>query len=232
MLLTSITIDGDHILLTLGFHLAGKERLSGKDLIGKCKKNGVKSLEHVEGEFVSIFSEGSTRSLHIVNDRFGSRPMFLLETHSEIYFSSNFVFLQYFFREEARPDIIGYMQLFSYGHTIGERTIIEDIKRIQPASHMILTPQQVKKKRYWNFEYTPDENLLPNVYCETVFDAFKTATLSRVKIFGNGLIALSGGLDSRLLSGALPVNSGSHAFTRELSIRCLFSYDSILGSKK
>lgn len=209
----TISTDDDNILLTLGFHLPHRQRQSGKDLIVKCRRRGAKILEHIEGEFVSIYSEGAIGALHIVNDRFASRPIFLLERRCGIYFSSNFMFLQYFIQNNLKYDITGCLQLFSYGHTIGKRTIVNDIKRLPPANHLILTPQEIKTKRYWAYKHVPDEALISDSYSEKVFDAFKTATQSRAKLFGSGIIALSGGLDSRLLSGAMPSNSRFTAFT-------------------
>lgn len=209
----NIAVDGDNILLTLGFHLPCKQKHSSKDLVEKCRHEGANILEHIEGEFVSVYSDGSIGALHIVNDRFASRPMFIFEKDSGVYFSSNLLFLQYFIQEKLRPDIAGIVQLFSYNHPIGERTTIKNIQRFSPASHVILTPKKVIKKSYWDFAYDPDENLTPDTYSQKVFDALKTATQSRTKLFGDGVVALSGGLDSRLLAGALPINSGFRTFT-------------------
>jgi hypothetical protein len=139
--------------------------------------------------------------------------MFIFKGDSGVYFSSNLLFLQYFIPEKLRPDIAGILQLFSYNHTIGERTTIKNIKRFSPASHVILTPKKAMKKSYWDYVYDTDVNLMPDAYSQKVFDAFKTATQFRVKLFGGGVIALSGGLDSRLLAGALPINAGFRAFT-------------------
>jgi hypothetical protein len=209
----AVLTDGDSILLTHGFHLPQDQRKSGRDLIQKCRHRGPQLLENFEGEFVSVYSGGATETLHIVNDRFGSRPMFLLNNHSGIFFSSNILFLHYITQIKQKPDIIGCLQLFSYGHTIGERTTVSNIMRMAPANHLILTPEKITKRRYWKFEHVPQEGLDQDKYSEEVFDAFKSATLSRIRLFGKGVVALSGGLDSRLLAGAVPGDSGFDAFT-------------------
>src|SRR4030067_2301996 len=82
-----------NLLVTLGFLYKSGSIMHPKDLLELCDKNTPKALEEYEGEFVAIFVEGYSGKMHIINDRFASRPFYILQTTDRIYFSSNLAFL-------------------------------------------------------------------------------------------------------------------------------------------
>ena len=99
----------------------------------------VEQLEETEGEFVAVLSEESG-TVHIINDRFGSRPFYILENQDGIYFSSNLAFLLQLVGRSYESDILGWFHMFSYGHTLGSRTTFKNVKRLLPASHVVISP--------------------------------------------------------------------------------------------
>ena len=193
--------DKGNTLLTLGF-ICSPETFSSPEELERC-----------EGEFVVILSEPSGK-LHIVNDRFGSRPFYISESPNGIYFSSNLAFLLDLVGGNHEPDILGWFHMFSYGHTYGSRTTFKDFKRLLPATHIVISPNAIlEQKRYWRLEYTPTAGLDPVSYSQEVFEAFKKGATLRSRVVGRGVVALSGGLDSRLVAAALPHDVEFSAFT-------------------
>jgi len=196
--------EDDNLLLILGFLFKTDSISTNKKLLELCVQKSTKVIEDSEGEFVSIFVCGHSGEIHIINDRFASRPFYILHCIDGIYFSSNLHFLLYLKQDRNEVDILGWLQIFAYGHTIGSRTTFRDIKRIPPASHLTISPNNIEQKQYWHLEYAPEHDLNLVKYCEQVFDAFKAGAESRTRLVGKGIVPLSGGLDSRLVAGAIP----------------------------
>ena len=170
-------------------------------------------LEKSSGEFTAIYADAKSGTMHIVNDRFAARPMFYVERGQEIFFSSNIAFLLHLVGGKPAVDTLGVLQVFCYGHTLGSRTNFSDVKRIGPASHLTLSAKGMSKKTYWKVQYDVDDGLNPVEHAEKVFDAFRESVRIRCGIMKEGFVALSGGLDSRLVAGAAGKDSGLFAYT-------------------
>jgi len=170
-------------------------------------------LEKAEGEFVAIHSDRSGE-VHIVNDRFGSRPFYILNHENGVYFSSNLFFLMHLLGKADEPDAVGWFQVLSCGHTFGNRTNFKNVRRLPPASHLTISADGVPhENRYWRMEYRVDTALDLDSHCNKVFAAFQSGAELRSRLTGKGVLALSGGLDSRLVAGALPNRKNFSAFT-------------------
>jgi hypothetical protein len=208
-----VTDDARNVLVILGFVLTGETGAGPKDLLAACVATGGESLTQSEGEFLAIFADASSGAVHLVNDRFAARACYVARTASGVYFSSNVAFLLLLARERYRPDVVGWLEVVSYAHTNGVRTTAAGIQRLLPATHMTLTPSHVEDRRYWRLEHRPDSRLDPGPYSAEVFAAFRAGAARRARLVGDGILALSGGLDSRLVAAALPDNVDFEAFT-------------------
>ncbi|HWW88093.1 MAG TPA: hypothetical protein VNZ26_31060 [Vicinamibacterales bacterium] len=181
-----------------------------RTLLSACATTGPEALEECEGQFVAIYADHEG-AVHIVNDRFSSRPLYLLRTNQGTYFSSNLGFLLAFSHVSHRPDPIGWLQASAFAHTLGKRTTAEGVERLRPATHLTVTAERVIERQYWCLQHRPIAALDPAVHSEEVFQTFQTGTQRFARLADKGILALSGGLDSRLIAGALP--GGYEAFT-------------------
>jgi hypothetical protein len=160
-----------------------------------------------------VFADARSGNLHLVNDRFGARPCYVLRAPHAVYFSSNVRFLLHLARERYRPDVQGWLEVFTCGHTVGTRTTLASVRRLRPGTHLTLTPAADHERRYWRLEHQPDPGLDPGKHSSAVFEAFRAGAERRARLVGEGVVAVSGGLDSRLLAGALGKRHGFSAFT-------------------
>ena len=202
-----------NLLVTFGFLYPLESITSRKKLLELCVGNSSQILEECEGEFVSIVAEGHSGTVHIINDRFASRSFYVLQTNDGVYFSSNLAFLLYFVGGKQETDVLGWLQIFSYGRTLETRTTFRDIKRIRPGTHVTITSDGMQEKQYWRLEYKPETDLNPVTHSEEVFKTFQAGTALRAKLVGEGIVAISGGLDSRLVASTLCPNARFSAFT-------------------
>jgi Asparagine synthase len=200
-------------LATLGFVLTPSGTAEPKDLLASCTASGAGTLTEREGEFVAIFADAASGAVHVVNDRFAARPCYVLRNDGEVYFSSNVAFLLHLARVRYRPDVVGWLEAFSYAHTNGARTTVDGVERLRPATHVTITPSAVTKRQYWRLEHRPDRGLDPARHSAEVFDAFRHSAGQRARLFGKGVLALSGGLDSRLVAAAVPRDTDFETFT-------------------
>lgn len=198
-----------NVLVTLGFVLSG----DAEALLPLALRTAGLSLEECEGEFVAVLAEAATGTVHVVNDRFSSRPLYTLRRDDGVYFSSNLAFLLTLARAPYRPDVVGWLEVCTLNHTLGTRTTSDNVQRLRPATHLTITPERVRERQYWRLEHRPDPGLDPATHSAEVFQAFRMSAERRARIVGKGVLALSGGLDSRLVAGALPRDTEYSAFT-------------------
>jgi hypothetical protein len=195
--------DDGTALALLGFTLT-----EPKDML----RTGARALDDCEGEFVAALADRN--GLHLVNDRFATRPCYILRADDVTYFSSNLRFLYVLACQRYRPDIIGWLQVFTAAHTLGARTTAAGVQRLPPATHLTLTlPNRATERRYWRLEHQPETSLDPAAHSAATFAAFRAGAERRARMLRAGVLALSGGLDSRILAAALPSDSGFAAFT-------------------
>lgn len=202
--------DEGNALLVLGF-LPEADTLD--DLLQHCIRSGGRVLDTLEGEFVAVFADAASRTLHVVNDRFASRPFYLLRRSTATYFSSSPRFLLSLANEQHHPDVVGWLEVCAIGHTIGRRTTVSGLERLEPASHSTITPDGVVSRRYWQLMHRPDDGLDPARHSQAVFEAFCTGARRRARLAPRAVVALSGGLDSRLVAAALPSELDLRLFT-------------------
>ena len=196
--------NGKYSLITLGFHDLSYDRLL---------PDPATKIEKSEGEFVSILLEHASDRIHIINDRFASRPFYILQAGERVVFSSNLFFLAHLADCRLKPDPLGWLQIFSYSHTLGTRTNLADVNRIQPASHVVISKGGVRTRQYWRLSHDVQDDLDPVRHAEETFEAFCAGAAARSRLVNKGFVSLSGGLDSRLAAAAIPKDADFFAFT-------------------
>src|SRR5262249_28251317 len=111
------------------------------------------------------------------------------------------------------PDPLGWLQIFSFGHTLGRTTNCIGAQRLRPGTHLTITPDRIVERTYWKLEHKPENDLDPDSFADEVFEAFKASAAWRARRSLRSIIALSGGLDSRLVAACLPKDRDITAFT-------------------
>ncbi len=173
----------------------------------------VEDIKRAEGEFVAIYKQRNSDELHIINDRFAARPFYYLQTPDKLLFCSNLFLLLQLAGSPIRLDPLGLIQIFLFSHTIGTQTHLQSVCRLTPASHLMVSKQAIRHTQYWKLRYDVRDDLNPEEFARDVFSAFRDGVGKRVHLMKKGFLALSGGLDSRLIAGCLPENAAFSAVT-------------------
>jgi Asparagine synthase len=204
-------------ILTLGFHdVCSKDLLIHANTIPNCGSSfedlGMQ-IEKSQGEFVSLLMNKDSGDIKIINDRFAARPFYISQSGARIMFSSNLFFLLSIGKTSLQPDPLGWLQIFSYGHTLSTRTNHRNIIKVRPATHITVSNKGLQERQYWKLKHVPVDNLDPETYADEVFTAFKESAASRSQLVNKGFVSLSGGLDSRLVAAAIPEMADFFFFT-------------------
>lgn len=98
--------------------------------------------------------------------------------------------------------IDGAYMLLSYGFMLEDKTLCEQVRKIQPGCYVTFENNVVTEKCYYKLDNTPDMNITENEAIELVDENFRKAVIREFEKdceYGyQHLVALSGGLDSRM----------------------------------
>jgi len=188
----------------------------------------LRRIREADGEYVAVavtdpagdFAAPGTSSggaLHIITDRFASRPCFFSSSGGAFRFSTNLAFLLEMIPGGVTLDPLPLMQLLSIGHTLSGRTTFREVDRIRPAEHLIVENGRITSRQTYyrpGVPYsplpdspTPDGPIPDSPITDYKAHAGQTyaelaASVEKRSRGRTGFVSLSGGLDSRLIAAA------------------------------
>jgi asparagine synthase (glutamine-hydrolysing) len=168
---------------------------------------GVQALDRLEGMFAIAILDTVSRTVTLARDPYGIKPLFYIEHGDRVAFCSEMSGLVEIAVPAPKLDwqaAVEYLQWGLYDHS--ERTFIEGVKHLRPGHYLVLdvdTGKLGEPVRYW---WPPVATTYKGTYNDAV-DNVRTLFLDSVK---RNLrsdvplgIALSGGLDSSAITGAV-----------------------------
>jgi asparagine synthase (glutamine-hydrolysing) len=202
-----------------GRRIEGCGGLAAKVLFNRVHTHGIEGLEQVNGNCAVIAYEAPTQRVHLVSDVCGMLPVFHIETtHGQVYGS--------------HPDVVA--SAASETHRLDETSLAEFIlsgtvtppysyyAHVRAAeSGTIFTVDvsadrsaSLAKRRHFTLEYRADPNAREDELAEELGSALRRAVRRRtLPRLGRSAIALSGGLDSRVILASAINAPDSLAFT-------------------
>jgi len=170
-----------------------------------------KALKRFIGMFAFAVWDKRDRSLLLVRDRVGIKPLLYQKTPQRLLFGSELKALYQHpkFKRNLLPNGLG--QFFCFGNTIGESTVYKDTYKL-PAAHYLRISEDgdMSLNRYWsineiergtfNGSFEDAQEELTEL-CESAFN-YRLVSDVPVGVF------LSGGIDSTLLSAFLKKRLG------------------------
>ncbi|WP_298898703.1 hypothetical protein [uncultured Psychroserpens sp.] len=172
------------------------------------------SDDSVSGSFSLAAFNKLNRELIFCTDPIGVYPMFYSSNRNNFFVTSNFMLAA--IASKSDLDEVGIVQK-AVGKeflNLGDRTILKEVKRLLPGEYIKLNPQnKTLDKVYDNtlFNITDTRRPKKKDYVNYWKD-FKKEVEYALAQFNKNYLALSGGMDSRILLGALP---------NDLPIKCL-----------
>ena len=168
---------------------------------------GVKTLDKLEGMFAIAMLDTVERTITLARDPYGIKPLFYSADADRIGFCSEMSGL--FEVAVSKPKLdwqsaVDYLQWGIYDHS--ERTFVEGVKHLRPAHYLVIdtvTGKVGEPVRYWwpsvATTYTGSYDTAVDEVRSLFLDSVKRNLRSDVPLG----IALSGGLDSSAITGAV-----------------------------
>jgi asparagine synthase (glutamine-hydrolysing) len=161
---------------------------------------GPNFVSRIEGMFAIAIWDKTARALHLYRDRIGKKPLVYKTTgEGSIYFASEIKALYSLEKPSiSTVDIDSVTTFLAFGHTSNPKTIINNIFKLPPATHLKWSGGVIEISNFWtpkigNNESSLDENIY---HAKTLIEnAIKKRLISERPLGA----FLSGGIDSSLV---------------------------------
>ncbi len=170
----------------------------------------------LRGMFAFGIWDDAKRSLFLVRDRLGVKPLAYCSRGGELAFASTVGALGAGgFRGDVDPAAV--LQFLEYGNVAGDQCIVEGISKLPPATILEWRDGRIMQRTYWTLPHWEDTAASPVSFNEAVEEA-ETLIIeaTRLRLISDVPMAalLSSGVDSTLVCWALSrLNANLTAFT-------------------
>ncbi len=162
-------------------------------------------LGRLAGMFAFALWDEHRRSLYLVRDRLGVKPLFwMADERGTLYFASEMRAFRALPDPPAALNRRAALQYFSTGYVMGEDAILRGVKRVSPGSFLQWSPgERVAERRYWDlaaiWSNAPSSPKSDSEYREAFNDHLDRGIAERLLSDVPLGAFLSGGLDSSLI---------------------------------
>ena len=162
------------------------------------------TLKRMNGMFAFALWDGRRREMVLARDRLGKKPLYYVQPGdgSLVFASEMKALVAAGLVDRRKIDAVALDQFWTFGYTLGERTIYEQVRRLPPAHFAVWKDGELAVTEYWDcpFGLEPFEGRggrdLADELCQLLSDAVRLRLISDVPV---GLF-LSGGIDSSLIA--------------------------------
>lgn len=157
---------------------------------------GADCVHKLNGMFAFAIYDARNRSVFAARDRFGEKPLYVLESGGTLYLASELKALVEGGLVDKRLDGVAMYNYFANGYVMGPRTIFRGVRRLQPGHWLKADAAGVREQAYWRPPVPTDEHRNEKEVLRDVLplltDAVRMRLVSDVPV---GFF-LSGGVDS------------------------------------
>jgi len=157
---------------------------------------------HLDGSFCVALYDERRQTLILATDRFSTRTFYWAQAGGALLFASELKALLAAPSLSRTIDVQTLSECFAFNRTLGERTLLEAVRRLAPATvlEFDIASRSVKQHAYWQ----PDDDLhqrlpLSPGRLEAIAEAFCRAVRLRTAGPRRVGVSLSAGLDSRAI---------------------------------
>jgi asparagine synthase (glutamine-hydrolysing) len=176
-------------------------------LIGLHSRSKQDLGRYLRGSFNAFIVDQRRKTIEIVNDRFGFRPLYYHRTGDELVFASEVKAILKHGKFKKVVNAAGLADFFHFGFVTGDKTFFEGIEMLPSGVTAEFRNGDLKVKKYWDPAFTDTERPNQSSESEHVYQ-LATAIQDAVKVNTDGGfrfgLPLSGGLDSRVIAACIP----------------------------
>jgi asparagine synthase (glutamine-hydrolysing) len=179
-------------------------------------------LLETDGDFIIYAFNKKTNDFAIINDIMGRLPFYYYKNKELVVASREIPFVSSLIHPYQERDNVfdrmGIAQMLLFSHTLGKRTLLNNVFRLEPATVIRLNGTgalfQIDTVHRFNFEAKSHSNLSVEKNAGELVSLFSQACRNRADSNAKNIVTLSGGLDSRAVAACLHKNKiPGHAVT-------------------
>jgi hypothetical protein len=167
-------------------------------------EEAVECLKGLDGPFAVVMWHEGLRRLTIVTDILGMQPLYFHRQPGLFAFASEVRALTSSGVCDASPDPAGWGAFLSFGHTIADRTLVADVRRVAAGSVVVYEPDSdtLSASPYWSWP-SARVSVVDDATIDKLGDRIVEEVCGCLAYHPRPVVCLSGGYDSRLILGAL-----------------------------
>lgn len=157
------------------------------------------ALTQFNGMYAFAFWDNQTRSLTLVRDRVGIKPLYYVETGEGIAFASELKSLLQLPEVQVKLDPNLIESYMSVGYCPGETTMLAPIRKLPPGYRLNIRDQTIFLEEYWDITYPPSHQVIDrgeDYYLKTLHEIFQSSVAWQLRSDVPLGVFLSGGVDS------------------------------------
>lgn len=190
-------------------------------LLNSYENEGDTFFSKLRGSFSGLLYDKSADKYIVFTDHIGSRFLYYVSTDETLFVSSLISECYAFLKQNNLSYSLSrdnaYL-LMTYGYMLEDRTLCDQIKKIEPGCYMTFQHGKVKQTQYCVIDNTPDLNISEEDALEIMDSEFRRVIkmeFDKDEEYGyRHVVALSGGLDSRMVSWV----AHEMGYTRQLNM--------------
>lgn len=200
---------GDISLIFSGECFVESENGTGDKLIQLYEKEGKKFLEKLNGLFCGLLIDKPSRKILLFNDRYGIQRIYFHEKEGHFYFASEAKALLRILPELRQFDSEGVADFLTYGCTLNWKTLFRGIEAIPGGSIWSFEDGRCRKEKYFSTATWESQPQLAEEEFESRFqETFKRILPRYFESPSKIGVALTGGLDTRMIMACRPQTNG------------------------
>lgn len=192
-----------------------KRIFAATNLSQEDKNSIAEWLLTTDGDFVLYALNKSTKDFVIMNDILGRLPFYYhYKKKGEIIASREIHLLGHLIHNNDgnnKLDKMGLAEVLLFSHTLGKRTLLSNIHRLEPGSLLKVYNKdlrlQIENIYCFNFEIKANADVSIKDNANKLVSLFSEACKNRAGQYSRNIISLSGGFDSRAVAAGLYKNN-------------------------
>lgn len=165
-----------------------------------------------DGDYIVLILDKVSKEVAIINDALGRLPLYFCKTDTKFFVSREIKFITPFVKK-IEFDRMAIAECLLFGYSLGEKTLLRNVYRLQPATLIRINPLKsvikidniytfnFENKKYKEKSLQDNANQLKRLFLESCKNRANCMKKCR------RILSLSGGLDSRAVGVGLQKNS-------------------------
>ena len=161
---------------------------------------GEDCVEKLRGMFAFAIWDERKESLFLARDRVGIKPLYYWLSDKSLIFASEIKAI--LADPEVQPEVVPGMidRFLSFYFVPGEETLLRNIYKLAPGSHMVVRKGKARIKQYWDLEFAPTECSVQDAETKLLALLDECVRMHMISDVPVGFL-LSGGVDSTAMLG-------------------------------